>query len=188
MADAGPAAAPVVRPRRASDTRAVRRVARRTWRATYARIAPAALVATVLRRGYAHEALLRTLLDVARDAFVVEAGGEVVGYADVVLRTAAEAEVTRLYVRPDRQGAGLGCALLLACLSAARRRGAARVVLGVDRDNRRAVAWYRRQGFVPVGTDVFEAGGASRPLVRLARDLADAPGPASSPGAPVSRR
>jgi ribosomal protein S18 acetylase RimI-like enzyme len=158
----------------------VRRIARITWRATYERIHPAPFIRAVLRRGYDRQRMLVNLLDASRVAFVVECDGHVVGYAD--LRDGdplgpPEVELTRIYVLPTSQGTGCGRALLDACAAAAKARGARRMVLGVDTENRRSIAWYERRGFVAIGHEDFESGGVTRPVLRMALDLGSASGP-----------
>lgn len=162
----------LVRGRLASDGRAVRRVARAAWRATYAGIAPPGFVRAVLRGGYDRERLLRSLIDPARDAFVAVRGGRVVGYADAKARDAHLVELLRIYVDPDAQGGGAGHALLAAVLAAARARGARRVEAGVDPANAPALRWYARQGFSEARRDTFTLGRWRRPTVVLARDIA----------------
>jgi ribosomal protein S18 acetylase RimI-like enzyme len=161
-----------VRARLASDTRAVRRVARAAWRATYGPIAPPGFIGLVLRRGYARERLVEGLVDRRRDALVAWRDGRVVGYADLYETAPGRCELRRLYVDPPAQAAGVGRALLGAAVDAAARRGASRVDVAVDRANASAVSWYERRGFVRCGASAFEAGGWSRPQVLLALDLA----------------
>ncbi len=165
-------AAPLVRERLASDSRVVRRIARTTWRATYEPLAPRAFIRAVLRRGYARDRLLASLVDPRRDAYVVESGGRVVGYADLLETAESGVELTRLYVLPSSQGAGLGRALLLRCIDAARSRGARTLVLGVDPGNRRSIAWYERQGFQATGREPFRIDSITRPSLRMSLALA----------------
>jgi ribosomal protein S18 acetylase RimI-like enzyme len=164
---ATPRAVPVVRERRASDTRVVRKIARITWRATYEGYTPAALIRGVLRRGYDRERLLLSLIDRRRDVFVVEWNSSVVGYADLVEGPPFEVELTRIYVLPEFQGSGCGLALLDRCLAAARARGARRMVLGVDVHNRRSIAWYERHGFRAAGQEMYSIAGMERPVLRM---------------------
>jgi diamine N-acetyltransferase len=115
------------------------------------------------------------LADPQRDVFLAEdpEGGEdddVVGYAMVVhgepvdpdvagaLTLRPTAELSKIYVLPGLQGAGVSAALMTASLEAARLRGAAGVWLGVNQLNERAQRFYVKSGFVRVGTKRFRVG------------------------------
>lgn len=82
---------------------------------------------------------------VARDV-----DGALVGYAGLAAH-ADEAYVQTIGVRPDRQGEGVGTALLSELVDEAGRRGARRLALEVRADNPRAQRLYARFGFEPVG-------------------------------------
>src|SRR5262245_36752662 len=109
--------------------------------------------------------MLLNLVDPARHAFVAEADGHLVGYADLRDGDPLEVDLTRIYVLPAYQGAGCGHALLHRCIEAARAAGARRMTLGVDVHNRRSIEWYERRGFVVTGREDFEAGGLTRPVL-----------------------
>ena len=67
-------------------------------------------------------------------------------------------ELKRIYLFSRFHGAGTGPALMQAALDEARDRGARRVLLGVHPDNARALAFYKRNGFVQIGTRPFHLG------------------------------
>jgi ribosomal protein S18 acetylase RimI-like enzyme len=88
---------------------------------------------------------------------VVDECGEVVGYA-ITGRAGLLGYLQRLAVRPDRQGAGFGRALVADALRWSRRHGATSVLVNTQESNRRAIDLYRRLGFVQeaVGLAVLE--------------------------------
>ena len=67
-------------------------------------------------------------------------------------------EIYVIAVHPDAAGSGLGTALVRAGLAHLASRGVATAMLFVDEDNDRAVAMYRRLGFVPHHTEVAFVG------------------------------
>ena len=67
-------------------------------------------------------------------------------------------ELKRIYLFSRFHGGGMGPALMQVALAEARARGAKRVLLGVHPDNARALAFYRRNGFVQIGTRPFHLG------------------------------
>ncbi|MFB4313537.1 ribosomal protein S18-alanine N-acetyltransferase [Actinomadura sp. 21ATH] len=79
-----------------------------------------------------------------------EAGGALVGYAGLAA-AGGQADVQTIAVRPDRQGAGIGAALLTELLDEAARRDSEAVFLEVRADNDRARLLYERFGFRRVG-------------------------------------
>jgi ribosomal protein S18 acetylase RimI-like enzyme len=84
-------------------------------------------------------------------------------------------ELSRLYVRAERHGQGPGEALMAACVSEARHRGARWLWLKVWEVNPRARAFYRRWGFRPAGREEVVVAEASLPHLILVKDLG-APG------------
>jgi ribosomal protein S18 acetylase RimI-like enzyme len=74
------------------------------------------------------------------------------------LTTRPTAELSKCYVLPGYHGAGIAAALMTQTLAAAHARGAAAVWLGVNEENERAQAFYRKSGFVPVGRKRFLVG------------------------------
>ena len=85
--------------------------------------------------------------------FVAREGARVVAMASLVY-TVSTGEGGRaalfedLVVAPEARGSGVGPALLQFVIEAARKEGLLRLTLLTDRDNERAQALYRRQGFV----------------------------------------
>jgi ribosomal protein S18 acetylase RimI-like enzyme len=59
-------------------------------------------------------------------------------------------ELISMWVAPFARGRGVGDALVNAVIEWAREQQASRVALGVLEGNKRAVAFYRRHGFIPV--------------------------------------
>jgi len=110
------------------------------------------------------------LADPTRDLLVADADGELVGYTMLVAGEPYAAEVaaavplrptvelSKCYVLPGRHGGGVAGALMAASLDAARARDAAGVWLGVNGENLRAQAFYRRSGFEVVGERTFQVG------------------------------
>lgn len=110
------------------------------------------------------------LADDARDLLVADDDGTLVGYtmlvagepydADVaaVVPLRPTVELSKCYVLPGRHGGGVAAPLMAASLDVARGRGAAGVWLGVNGENLRAQAFYRRSGFEVVGERRFRVG------------------------------
>lgn len=76
----------------------------------------------------------------------------------VELRPAVE--VSKIYVLPERHGAGVASALMTAALRKAEELGAKAVWLGVNQENHRAQRFYAKHGFTVTGTKTFRLGAA----------------------------
>lgn len=72
--------------------------------------------------------------------------------------TANDIEIKRIYLFARFQGSGGGKLLLNQAVTSAREAGKRRVLLGVNAENKLALAFYYRQGFEKVGTRKFQVG------------------------------
>jgi ribosomal protein S18 acetylase RimI-like enzyme len=96
---------------------------------------------------------------------VVQPGNAPVGYSllttpDLPLTdlTADDIELKRIYLLSRFHGNGRGQQLMDAALEAARAMGKKRILLGVQAENAKAIAFYTKCGFVQVGTRTFQIG------------------------------
>ena len=103
----------------------------------------------------------------ANPAFAVRLGeveGEPVAFAKLgppalpVERRGRSAELRQLYVLSGHHGSGAGQLLMDWAIDTARGRGADELFLSVYVENHRALRFYRRQGFEPVGSYAFMVG------------------------------
>ncbi|HVZ01572.1 MAG TPA: GNAT family N-acetyltransferase [Dongiaceae bacterium] len=90
------------------------------------------------------------------EQWVAVLGGEIVAVLSIFW---PENFIHSLYVAPDRQGCGIGTALL----DAVCREAHGNCELKCDQANRRAIAFYRRKGWREVGEGIADTG----PWVRL---------------------
>lgn len=79
------------------------------------------------------------------------------------------AEIARFYVGAAWHGRGIATPLMDAALADARGAGARRVWLGVWEENARAIAFYRRCGFLPEGEQLFHLGTVTQRDLVMAR-------------------
>jgi ribosomal protein S18 acetylase RimI-like enzyme len=144
----------VVRQMRADEAAAVRALLVHCWHATYDGWYGATKVTDITNRWHRADLLRRQAEEPAQRCLVAEADGELLGHA--LARKSAEdrVELARLYVEPERQGKGIGAALLQAAL--ADWPGVAVAELEVEARNEQAIGFYRKFGFVPVGEQMSE--------------------------------
>ena len=90
--------------------------------------------------------------------------GAPIGYVMMVppshpeLQQSGDIELKRIYLLGPWQGGGNGKAMLEQAFQIARERKAQRMLLAVYEVNARAIAFYERAGFSPIGETVFMVG------------------------------
>lgn len=161
---------PAIRRATAPDTEPLARLKRETFRETFLAggfdmTYPAADLAAFEAASYDPAVVARELADPERAIWIAEAGGAMLGYAQVgpcklphpEVR-AGDGEVHQIYVRRTAQGLGLGARLFDLALGhlAATRPGP--VWLGVWSGNAKAQAFYAARGFARIGTYDFPVG------------------------------
>ena len=114
------------------------------------------------------------------ETWLAEVDGRMVGFAQLRSGAAPEAvagsvplEIQRLYLHPEWLGSGIAHRLMTHLLERARSRNADTVWLGVWERNPRAIAFYRKFGFVEVATQVFTVGNDPQRDVVMARSLGE---------------
>ncbi len=136
-------------------------------------------MAAYLAVAFSPEKQISELNDPQSIFLIAEAAGDVAGYAKLYawppgpgVTGANPLELARLYATPAWLGRGIGAALMPACLTEAENRGHDVLWLGVWQYNPRALAFYRRWGFVEVGRQIFQLGADPQTDLVLQRQIA----------------
>lgn len=118
-----------------------------------------------LARSYGLAQQTAELAHPAITTLLAVADGALAGYAQLrpglpppCVTAARPIELWRFYVARPWQGRGVAQALMTAAIGAARERDAAVLWLGVWERNPRARAFYKKSGFVDVGSQTFLVG------------------------------
>lgn len=169
----------MIRDARLGDARRIAEIHVRSWQAAYRSILPAQALEnlSVEEREQRWQELLGSQR-VNRFALVAEVDGGISGFctAETPSRAAeaggGAAEITALYVDPTRWRAGVGSALLSAAISRLNLQGRHEAILWVLPDNRPALAFYQRSGFVlePGAEKVEERSGQRVVMLRATLD------------------
>ena len=144
-----------IRLARPADLAGILDVGRSTWPSTYTDLAGEEYVRNGLASWWTEDGTMPAISD--GRVWVAEDGDKIVGMtmygvADRVV------DVWKLYVRPKRQGEGIGRALLDSVI-AATRGSADRVTLAYMDGNTSARAFYERRGFVETHRETDALGG-----------------------------
>lgn len=159
----------------AYDVAALALVAQATFLESYAGVVPVADLIAHCRTQNVSAAFAAALVDGAQ-AWLLEAvrTGAPLGFA-LLTRSAlpdpqaGDIELRRIYLLDRCKGQGLAAELLDVVIAAA--AGHRRLVLGTNRDNERALRFYRRTGFTVIGTRSFTVGTAPFDDYILAKPL-----------------
>ena len=98
--------------------------------------------------------------------------GRIIGYA-MLIRGDADVELSKIYVLADHHRSGAAAALMDAGLAWATENGARAVWLGVNQNNERATAFYRKHGFAVTGTRTFRLGSSLEDDFVMVRPLSE---------------
>jgi ribosomal-protein-alanine N-acetyltransferase len=120
------------------------------------------------------EGFFRDCLRVRYSCWVLEQGGELVGYG-IMSAAVGEAHILNVAVAPSCQGRGLGRDMLMHLLQLAGRHGAETAFLEVRPSNQIAIRLYETTGFHQVGLrrDYYPADKGREDAVIMARALTD---------------
>ena len=142
------------------------------WRACYPDIISSEQIEYMLARMYSLEKLRDEVRSQGIHFYRLLADGQFAGFASIGpvevgtprrgVRTAQRAVPTfklhKLYLLPELHGRGLGSQLLNHCEAEARRLGARRLILSVNKRNAKAIAAYQRNGFTVAESVVTDIG------------------------------
>ena len=155
----------------AQDAVGIRNVARRTWNDAYAGIILPETQGRLLGRWYAPAALEAAIGRSESWFYVAVVQGEVIGFAQFMMRDNGRGELTRIYVLPEWQRQGAGSHLLGEGLATLSTHGAEEVFVHVEKGNAKGTGFYERSGFHQVREFSVELPGQSLELLEYALSL-----------------
>jgi len=156
---ARPAASLAIRSASEAEIPALRALAERVWRVSYAEMLTPAQIDYMLAWMYAPETIAREMAEgvIWETAWL---GGERVGFHSCTPdATEQRLKLNKLYVLPEQQGLGLGQQLLARVHALAAQHGMRQVWLQVNKQNARAIRTYERNGYLVERSAVFDIGG-----------------------------
>ncbi len=177
-----------------ADARNLARIAELTFRETFAIDNTAVNLDLYCRNHYGEAQQAREISDPAMLTFLYEKndekhgdkgnrkesdkGGELAGFAQLrwgnppeCIVASKPGELQRLYVLERWHGQGVASELMQASIKAMQQRGFDCLWLGVWERNFRALAFYKKVGFVAVGEHVFHLGTSAQRDLLMARPV-----------------
>ncbi len=148
------------------DAAALAEFAERSFRDTFGRDNAQSDMAQYIASAFSEEMQRAEIADSRRVVLLAERGGAIAGYAQLLTDSApAEiamelpvVELERFYVAHEWHGRGIAQQLMARATEAASQSNAATLWLAVWERNPRAIAFYRKSGFVDVGSKLFVLG------------------------------
>jgi ribosomal protein S18 acetylase RimI-like enzyme len=161
-----------------ADVDRLAELARRTFIAAFGEHNTEENLTRYVEQAFSREQLLSELEDRASTFIWAEQTGIPAGYAKLRRGTVGDCvsgpkpvELERMYAEIDQIGAGVGKTLLHTAIKIAQSEGFQSMWLGVWESNERAIEFYMRQGFVPVGEQPFVLGSDSQTDLVMELDL-----------------
>ncbi len=155
----------VIRRAAPADAATLSEVARRTFNETFADANTPADMAQHNLRTYSAEIQRAEIASPSIVTLIAEENGRAIAYAQLrsesvpaSISTRPTIELWRFYVDKPAMGRGVAQRLMDRVLADAREGGAKSIWLGVWERNARALAFYRKSGYVEVGSHVFRLG------------------------------
>lgn len=156
---------PVIRRATAADAPALSAIGAETFVETFGHLYPPDDLAAFLVEAYDLERTRADLADPAKASWIVEAGGEVVGFALAgpcglphPAVTPGCGELKRIYLKKAWQNGGLGARLFRETMAWLQAAGPRSIWIGVWSENHGAQRFYGRHGFEQVGEYGFNVG------------------------------
>jgi ribosomal protein S18 acetylase RimI-like enzyme len=172
---------PTIRRATPSDARRLAALAEETFRETFASMNTVEDMELHCRTSYGEAIQAAEISDPETVTLVCEEDRLLIAYAQLrwgaapsCVRAENPGEIQRLYVTKAWHGKGLAQALMSSCLEELERRGSDLVWLGVWERNPRAIAFYRKVGFVEVGEHIFPLGRDPQRDIVLVRPISRA--------------
>ena len=171
---------PTVRRAHRSDAKQLSAVAEATFRDSFAAMNTPEDMALHCRTSYSEVIQAEEICNPNMVTLLCERGQRLIGFAQLrwgkapsCVMATAPGEIQRLYVVNDWHGKGVARDLMNACIDEIRSHRSDVVWLGVWERNPRAIAFYRKLGFVEVGERVFRLGSDPQRDLVMAQPVAD---------------
>lgn len=161
-----------------ADALALQTISRHTFQEAFAADNDAQNMEQYLTENLSVERLTAELQAPCSEFYFAEVAGTPIGYLKVNYGTCQtepqgeqSLEVERIYITKEHYGKGVAQALFQKAIDIATSRNARNLWLGVWEHNYRALAFYRKNGFVEFGRHIFILGTDAQTDIMMRREL-----------------
>ena len=158
------------------DSKRLSEFAEKTFRDTFGAMNKADDIECHCRESFSKSIQAAEIANPNMVTLLSEIGGDLAGFsqlrwakAPLCVAASVPGEIQRLYVDAHYHGKGVASDLMNASLTEIRSRGSDIVWLGVWERNAKAIAFYKKFGFVEVGDHMFQLGGDPQRDIIMAR-------------------
>lgn len=134
-------------------------LAQKTWRVCYPGIISTEQIEFMLGWMYSDDLIRRQIVEGVAWEVIENGDGEAAGFLSYHSDPDNRVKLEKLYVLPVMQGRGIGKRALAHVLDRAKAMGANSVWMQVNKQNEKAIASYRKAGFIVAREAVFDIGG-----------------------------
>jgi len=149
-----------------------------TYQKTFASMNTEANMKAYLDEAYHLDKLKKELENEASAFYFLYQDEKLAGYlklnesdAQTEIHDPASLEIERIYVQSGFQRAGVGCRLMNYAIEVARKKKKTYLWLGVWEKNQKALKFYKKNGFYPIGLHTFVMGDEAQRDYLLRKDL-----------------
>ena len=140
------------------ELRRVAELADEIWHECFVDIISEGQIDYMVEKFQSLDAMIRQIEEQSYSYFAVYDGDDLCGYIAVKPEQDDRFFLSKLYLRADKRGQGIVFAMLARVFDEARRAGKSSVYLTVNKHNDRAIAVYKRTGFVITDEVVTDIG------------------------------
>jgi len=158
----------------------LQQIGRQTFSETFAESNTAENMAKYLEEAYSHEKLIAELNDPNSIFYFAMMGQDVIGYlklnmgaSQTEVKDNDALEIERIYVLKSFQGKRVGQLLFDKAIKIAKEQHVAYVWLGVWEENKRALQFYTKNGFVEFDQHVFVLGDEAQTDIMMKLELSN---------------
>jgi len=160
------------------DVEALQAIGRVTFSQTFSEHNNAEDMEAYLKTSYAIEKLTAEINNPESEFYFAKENENIIGYLKIntgktqtEIKNLDAFEIERIYVDQAYLGKKIGQILFQKALQLAKQKKAAYVWLGVWEENNRAIAFYKKNGFVPFDKHIFKLGNDEQTDIMMKLDL-----------------